>query len=161
MIEHFAKIIRRIAGWGTALGGASLAGMMVLITATVIYRRAGHVILGTYELSELLIVVTASFALVYAALNKRHIVVKVLVERFPRRTQAILEAVMSFISLATWGLLAWAAFLILSKRWLDEESVDLSVPFLPFRIIFFLGLVLLCSVYLIDMVRALRQARSK
>jgi TRAP-type C4-dicarboxylate transport system permease small subunit len=144
-----------------ALGAAFLVGMMVLITASVISRRAGHVIQGTYELSELMIVVTAAFALVYAALNKTHIVIKVVVERFPQRAQAILEAVMSFISLATWAMIAWTGFLILSQRWLKEASVDLSVPFLPFRLIFFIGLVLLCSVYLIDMVKALRRAGKK
>jgi TRAP-type C4-dicarboxylate transport system permease small subunit len=144
-----------------ALGAAFLVGMMVLITASVIYRRIGHVIPGTYELSELMIVVTTAFALGYAALNKRHIVIKVVVERFPQRAQAILEAVMSFISLATWATIAWTGFLILSKRWLNEASETLSVPYLPFRLIFLVGLVLLCSVYLIDMVKALRQAMKK
>jgi TRAP-type C4-dicarboxylate transport system permease small subunit len=144
-----------------ALGAASLVGMMVLITASVIYRRIGHVIPGTYELSELMIVVTAAFALGYAALNKRHIVIKVVVERFPQRAQAILEAIMSFISLATWATVAWTGFLILSERWLNEASETLAVPYLPFRLTFLVGLVLLCSVYLIDMIRALRQARKR
>ena len=144
-----------------ALGAAFLVGMMVLITASVIYRRAGHVIPGTYELSELMIVVTAAFALGYAALKKTHIVIKVVVARFPQRAQAILEAVMSFISLATWAMVAWTGVLILSKRWLNEASEYLSVPYLPFRLIFLLGLVLVCSVYLIDIIRALRQAVRK
>ena len=141
-----------------ALGAAFLVGMMVLITASVISRRAGHVIQGTYELCELMIVVTAAFALGYAALNKRHIVIKVVVERFPQRAQAILEAVMSFIALAAWATIAWTGFLILSERWLNEASETLAVPYLPFRLIFLVGLVLVCSVYLIDMIRALRQA---
>jgi len=144
-----------------ALGAAFLAGMMVLITASVISRRAGNVIQGTYELSELMIVVTAAFALGYAALNKTHIVIKVVVERFPQRAQAILGAVMSFISLATWAMVAWTGVLILSKRWLNEESEYLSVPYLPFRLIFLLGVVLVCSIYLIDLIRALRQAVRK
>jgi len=144
-----------------ALGAAFLVGMMVLITASVISRRAGNIIQGIYELSELMIVVTAAFALGYAALHKRHIVIRVVVERFPQRVQAILEAVMSFISLATWAMVAWTGFLILSQRWLNEASEYLSVPYLPFRLIFLLGLVLVCSVYLIDIIRALRQARNK
>ena len=144
-----------------ALGAAFLVGMMVLITASVIYRRAGHVIPGTYELSELMIVVTAAFALGYAALKKTHIVIKVVVARFPQRAQAILEAVMSFICIATWAAVAWTGILILSKRWLNEESEMLSVPYLPFRLIFLLGVVLVCSIYLIDLIRALRQAVRK
>lgn len=144
-----------------ALGAAFLVGMMVLITASVISRRAGNVIQGTYELSQLMVVVTAAFALAYAALNKTHIVIKVVVERFPQRAQAILEAVMSFISLATWAMVAWTGVLIVSKRWLNEASEYLSVPYLPFRLIFLFGVVLVCSVYLIDLIRALRQAVRK
>ena len=144
-----------------AVGAASLVGMMVLIVASVIYRRAGHVVPGTYELTELMIVVTVAFALGYAALKKSHIVVRIVVARFPQRTQAILEAVMSFISLATWAAVAWAGFIIVSKRWLSENSEMLSVPFLPFRLIFLFGLILLCSIYLIDIFRALSQAVKK
>jgi len=144
-----------------ALGAVFLVGMMVLIVASVIYRRAGHIIPGTYELSELMIVVAVAFALGYAALKKSHIVVKFVVARFPQRTQAILEAVMSFISLATWAAIAWAGFLLLSKRWLREESVMLSVPYLPFRFVFLFGLILFCLVYLIDLFRALSQAVRK
>jgi len=144
-----------------ALGAVALVAMMVLIVTSVIFRRAGQVVPGTYELSELLIVVTVAFALGYAALEKSHIVVKIVVARFPQRAQAILEAVMSFISLVTWAALAWAGFIILSKRWLGEESEMLSVPFLPFRLIFLFGLILFCSVYLINLIRALRQAVRK
>lgn len=144
-----------------AVGAASLVGVMVLIVASVIFRRAGHVVPGTYELTELMIVVTVAFALGYAALKKSHIVIKIVVARLPQRTQAILEAVMSFISLATWAAVAWAGFIIVSKRWLSENSETLSVPFLPFRLIFLFGLILLCLIYLIDIFRALSQAVKK
>lgn len=160
-MEYLANLVRRIGGWGMALGATFLVGMMVLIVASVIYRRIGHVIPGTYELSELMIVVTAAFALGYAALKKSHIVVKIVVERFSQRTRAILEAVMSLISLATWAAVAWTGVLLVSTRWLNEDSEMLSVPFLPFRLIFLFGLILFCLVYLIDMIRALRQAVSK
>lgn len=160
-MEYLANLVRRMSGWGMALGATFLVGMMVLIVASVIFRRAGHIIPGTYELSELLIVVTVAFALGYAALKKSHIVVKFVVARFSQRTQAILEAVTSFISLATWAVVAWTGVIIVSKRWLREESEMLSVPFLPFRLIFLFGLILFCLVYLIDLFRALSQAVRK
>lgn len=144
-----------------ALGAAFLTGMMVLIVANVIYRLSGHVIAGSYELSELMIVVAVAFALGYAALKKSHVVVKIVVSRFPQRWQSILEAFMSLISLATWAAIAWAGFLILSNRWLTEETDLLDVPYLPFRFVFVFGLGLLCLVYLIDLFRALSQAVRK
>jgi TRAP-type C4-dicarboxylate transport system permease small subunit len=160
-MKYLANLVRRIGGWGMAVGAVALVAMMVLIVTSVILRRAGQVVPGTYELSELLVVVTVAFALGYAALEKRHIVVNIVVARFPQRAQAILAAVMSFIALATWAAVAWTGFIIVSKRWLGEDSEMLSIPFLPFRLIFLFGLILFCLVYLIDMIKALRQAVKK
>ena len=160
-MDYLANIVRRMGGWGMALGAAFLTGMMVLIVANIISRLSGHVIAGSYELSELMIVVAVAFALGYAALKKSHVVVKIVVSRFPQRAQSILEAFMSLISLATWALIAWAGFLILSERWLTEETDLLDVPYLPFRFVFLLGLLLFCLVYLIDLFRALSQAVRK
>ncbi len=160
-MDYLANIVRRMGGWGMALGAAFLTGMMVLIVANIISRLSGHVIAGSYELSELMIVVAVAFALGYAALKKSHVVVKIVVSRFPQRAQSIIEAFMSLISLATWALIAWAGFLILSERWLTEETDLLDVPYLPFRFVFLLGLLLFCLVYLIDLFRALSQAVRK
>lgn len=158
---YFPNIVRRISGIGTALGAASLVGMMILIVANIIYRLTGHVITGSYELSELLIVVTVAFALGYAALQKSHVEVKIVVSRFPQRWQAILEAFTSFLSMGTWAVIAWASSLILSERWLSEESEMLLVPFLPFRLVLLFGLILISLVYLIYMFMALRKAVMK
>jgi len=160
-MEYFANIVRRITGIGVALGAAFLVGMMVLIVANIIYRLTGHVITGSYELSELLIIVTVAFALGYAALEKSHVVVKILVSRFPQRWQAILGALISFLSMGTWAVIAWASSLIFLERWLTEESEMLLIPFLPFRMVLLFGLILIALVYLIYMVMALRKAVMK
>ena len=135
--------------------------MMLLIVASIVYRMSGHVIKGSYELSELLIVVTASFALGFAALHKSHVDVKIVVSKFPDRLQAILEAVTSFLSMGTWAVVAWAGSLILWDRWLTEESEMLLIPFLPFRIVLLIGLILISLVYLLDMIFALKKAVKK
>ena len=148
---------RRISSDGVAIGAAFLTGMMVLIVANIIYRLFGHVIPGSYEISTLMIVVAVAFALGYAAVHKSHIVVKIVVTRFSERRQAILTVLMSLISLATWAIIAWASYNVLSQRWLTEMTDLLDIPYLPFRMIFVVGLVILCLVYVTDLVSALRQ----
>jgi len=160
-MEYFARLVRRINGVGVALGAAFLVGMMALIVANIIYRLAGHVITGSYELSELMIVVTVAFALGYAGFQKSHVAVGILVSRLPQRWQAILEALTSFLSMGTWAVIAWASSLIFFERWLTEESEMLLIPFLPFRIVLLFGLILIALVYLIYMVMALRKAALK
>jgi len=148
---------RRLSSGGMAIGAAFLTGMMFLVVANIIYRLFGHVIPGSYEISELMIVVAVAFALGYAAVHKSHIVVKIVVTRFSERRQAILTVLMSLISLATWAIIAWASYNVLSQRWLTEMTDLLDIPYLPFRMIFVLGLVVFCLVYVTDLVNALRQ----
>ena len=152
------NFFRRLSTDSVAIGAAFLVGMMVLVVANIIYRLFGHVIPGSFELSELMIVVAVASALGYAAVHKSHIVVKIVVSRFSQRWQAIIEVLMSLISLATWAVIAWASFNVLSQRWLTEVTDLLDIPYLPFRIIFVVGLVLLCLVYVTDLFRALSQA---
>jgi TRAP-type C4-dicarboxylate transport system permease small subunit len=157
----FTKIIRRILDAGMAIGSAFLLAMMVLIVANIIYRMTGHVIKGSYELSELFIVVTASFALGYAALHKSHVDVNIVVDKLPQRLQAILSAVTSFLTMATWALTAWAGSIILTDRWSSEESEMLLIPFYPFRTVLLIGLILVALVYLIDMILAVKETVKK
>jgi TRAP-type C4-dicarboxylate transport system permease small subunit len=160
-MNAFVNILRRIIGYGNALGGAFLVGMMVLIVASIVYRMFGHVVPGSLELSELMIVVTASFAIAYAGLVKSHVDVKILVEKFPERLQAILEVFTSFLAMGTWAIIAYASTIILVERWHTEESDMLMVPFSPFRTVLFIGLILVTLVYLVDMILALGKAVKK
>jgi len=139
------------------VGAVFLTAMMLLIVANVVYRLLGHVIAGSYELSELMIVVTAAFALGYAALEGSHVAVRVLTSRFSRRVQLVLGAVMAFISLGVWGVIAWTGTSVVTERWLSERTDLLEVPFLPFRLIWILGLGLVCLVYLAEVVQTLRK----
>ncbi len=160
-MEAFTKIIRRILDSGMVIGSIFLLFMMVLIVANIVYRMSGHVIKGSYELCELFIVVTASFALGYAALHKTHVDVNIVVARLPERLQKILKVVTSFLAMGTWALAAWAGSIILIDRWSTEESEMLLVPYYPFRLLLFIGLLLIALIYLINMVAAIKTAIKK
>lgn len=160
-MNFFVNILRRIIGFGNAIGGAFLVGMMVLIVANIVYRLFNHVIPGSIELSELMIVVAASFALGYAALAKSHVDVKIIVEKFPERLQAIIETITSFLAMGTWAIIAYASTIIMIERWHSEVTDMLEVPHAPFRLILFIGLILVALVYLVDMILALRKAVKK
>ncbi len=160
-MNSLANIVRRLSQVGMAVGAAFLVGMMVLIVGNIIYRLAGHIIAGTYELSELMAVVAATFALSYTAVKKGHVIIDILVPRLSQRTQTFLTAFSSLICLCTWAIIAWASFGILSERWLTEETRMLSVPFLPFRFVWVIGLLLLCLIYLVDLFTALKNGGNK
>lgn len=136
------------------IGAVSMVAMMLLIVSNVVYRLFGHIIVGSYELTEVLILISGAFALAYAAVKGSHVVVKAIVSRFRPKVQAGLDALMSFISLGIWGSILWATTVLISQRWLTEVTEMLKVPYLPFRFIWIIGLGIACLVYLVQLIRA-------
>ena len=157
----FTKIVRRILDTGMGIGSVFLLFMMILIVANIVYRMSGHVIKGSYELCELFIVVTASFALGYAAWHKSHVDINIMVAKLPDWLQSILKIITSLLAMATWALTAWAGSIILIDRWSTEESEMLLVPFYPFRLVLFIGLILIALIYLIDVISAIKVTAKK
>lgn len=160
-MSFFVNFIRRIIAVGAAIGGVFLVAMMILIAANIIFRVFGRVIPGSFEINELLIVVTASFALSYAAVHESHVDVKIVVSKLPIKYQAIVEACTSCLSMIVWGISAYASSLIMSERWLTEKTEMLYIPYLPFRLVLVFGLILLSLVYLINMLTALGKVIAK
>lgn len=156
-MDCFTRIVSRIIKLGTIIAAVFLAGIMLLIVASVIVRPSGHVIAGSYEMIELLIVITVAFALAYTALLKGHVAVDILMERFSKRTQAIVAIFTWFLSFTIWGLITWANIDIMREKWLLEQTELLLVPYLPFRIVWIFGLALFCVIFLMEMINSIRQ----
>jgi TRAP-type C4-dicarboxylate transport system permease small subunit len=158
-MKKFTDIVHLMSKWGMALGAAFLVCNLVLIVANVIVRAFGGVIAGTYELAEMLVIVTIAFALGYTAIHKGHIVVDFLVRRFPNTLRNRLILINSLLSLLAWGIIGWASYRVMVERWLNERTEMLEVLVLPFRIIWVTGIVIFCLVFITDFLNSLRQEK--
>ena len=160
-LERFVKIVYKIGSFGLGIGSFFLAAIMVLIGASIIVRFFGHVILGSFELIEVMIIVTVAFAVAYTAMKQSHVAVTIFVSRLPQRIRAIIASLTWFLSLGILGLILWASADIMLDKWIGEGTDILQVPILPFRFVWVFGLLLFCLALLIEMYRALKQAVSK
>jgi len=160
-METLAVLLRRITKGGLVLGGIFLIAGMLLLMSNIFGRFVHLVIPGSYELFELIMAIPVAFALVYAALKKTHVVVDLLVSRFPPRLNAAAEILTSLLSFATWALIAWGGAQLAYENGLREITDLLRVPFLPFRIVFVFCLFLFCLTYLVDLSRAFRRLFGK
>jgi TRAP-type C4-dicarboxylate transport system permease small subunit len=160
-MEIFSRIVQRVTRGGTVLAGVLLSGAMLLVVASVIFRFFNKVIVGSHELMELMIGATIAFALAYAALRKGHVVVNIIVSRFPTKLGAIVSILASFLSLAIWGLMAGAATQLIYEKGLREVSETLGLPYLPFRIAFILGLLLFSLTFVSDIFEGFKKVRGK
>lgn len=159
-MDHFDAILNRITKVSVFLAGSILLGVIALIVTSIITRRFGWAIPGSYEIIELVMPVVVGFALGYAALTKSHVVVDLVVSRLPQRIRTVAESFTFLIGLGILVGVTWAGADLLQKRWLVEQTDEFGIPFAPFRIIWLCGLCLFCLILLINLVRLLgRQVR--
>jgi TRAP-type C4-dicarboxylate transport system permease small subunit len=157
-VRSFIHAFRKISNIGASVGSYFLVGIMILVVASILIRPLGKAIPGSYELIELLIVVTVAFAFAYTMVKQGHISVSFLVSRFKARTQSIIASFIWLLSLGIWGVITWANANLMLDKWSRERSLFLEVPFLPFRFIWVFGLLLFCVAMAIEVYNAVKGA---
>ena len=160
-MNALAVLLERITKGGLVLGGAFLIAGMLLLMSNIFGRFLHLVIPGSYEMFELIMAIPVAFALVHAALQKTHVVVHLIVSRFPPRLGAATEIMTSLLSFAIWALIAWGGTSLAYENGLGEITDILELPVLPFRIVWLFCLFLFCLTYLVDLSRAFRRLLEK
>ena len=154
-------LLKRITKFGLFVSGIFLIVGMLILMSNIFGRFVHFVIPGSYELFELFMVIPVGFALVYTALQRAHVVVHLIVSRFPPKLGAAAEVFASLLSFGIWALIAWGGARLAIESGLQEVSDTLEVPFLPFRIVWIFCLVLFCLTYLLDLSRNFRRLLEK
>ena len=160
-MNALAALLDRITKGGIFLGGVFLILGMLILMSNIFGRFVHLVIPGSYELFELIMVIPVAFALVHAALQKAHVVVHLIVSRFPPRLSAAAEILASLLSFTIWALIAWGGARLAYENGLKETTDILGVPYLPFRIVLLFCLFLFCVTYLMDLSRTIRRLLGK
>ena len=156
-----SDLLQRITKVGAMIGGVFLIAGMLLLIINILGRFVHFVIPGSYEIFELVMVVPVAFALVYTAMKKGHVVVHLVVSRFPPRLGVATEILACLVSLSIWALIAWAGAQLVFETGLKEVSETLDIPYLPFRIVWIFCLFLFCLTYLVDLFRVSRRFLDK
>ncbi len=151
------KVILEIADKANWISAIAVFLMMMLTVLDVILRLFRSPIPGTYEIVGLLGALAISFALGYTSMEKGHIAVDFLMQKFSEKTRMAVSAVNDIIAMAFFSLAAWQSFLYaMSLMKAGEVSMTLQVPTWPFVCGIGAGCILLCLVLLVDFMRLLR-----
>lgn len=156
-----AGLLHRVTKGGVFIGGIFLIIGMLILICNILGRFVHFVIPGSYELFELIMVIPVAFALAYAAMQNTHVVVNIIVSRFPPKLGTASEILASFLSFAIWGLIVYAGAEMAYENGLKEVSDILRIPYLPFRIVWVFCLFLFCLIYLVDLSRTIRRFLEK
>ena len=148
---------------GVSIGAGLLVILALLTVADVVLRRFfNSPIPGTAELTELGLGIIVFLALALCALQDSHVVVDVVVSRFPKRAQASIGAVMDFCSAWLLGLMSWQLFLYAMRvRDMGQTSTILGIESYPFVLIAILGSALLTLLFFVQFLFALAEVRRR
>jgi TRAP-type C4-dicarboxylate transport system permease small subunit len=134
--------------------------MMVLTTVHALGRYIfGLPVPGLVELSSYMLVTMIFLTAPYTEMVKGHIAIGVLVDRFSKRTQAIIDIFIYLICLAVSVIAGWQTFIrgffIMEEK---QVSTILSIPNAPFIFIVAIGWLLFSVAIMIHLVNSIFRA---
>ena len=168
----FTKIDSRIGSglsrltWAMSIIAAIAMGSIVLLTTADVCGRyfLNSPIKGTWELVGLLLIFAGTWGLGQCQVKKSHIRITILLERYPKRVQAIFNCVASLIGLAGFSLLCWQLFQM-AKAYhalgVKGVSATLSLPFSFFMLIMAISAGVIALVLLVDLLHYLAEVTRK
>ncbi|MBP1707572.1 MAG: transporter small permease subunit [Chloroflexi bacterium] len=158
-MDQFDKVLRWTISRLTAIGFTALIVMMLVMVINIITRPLGHAIIGTYEAVQLLIVIMVAFSLGYAAIEKVHVNMDMVIVRLSRSARRILLIITTFLTLGIWALITWFGFAFASDQTLiREHTTIMEWPIYPLRFVFALGAAIVCLVLILQLYQAFKRS---
>jgi len=138
------------------IAGLFLIAMIFLTCANVFLRFVWIPVSGTFELMGYFGAVLTAFVLGYTQIRRGHIAVDIVVLRFSKKAQRILNAINHIICMVFFALAAWQISKYATNLWETGEVTEtLQIIYYPFTYGVALGCAALSLVFLVDFLKLL------
>jgi tripartite ATP-independent transporter DctM subunit len=157
--ERLSDLFYPVTRYLNTIGLVFLALMMFLTAADVVGRYIFNTPLnGAFELTEFMMAVAIAFGLSYTQVKKGHVNVDVVIVKFSKRVQAIINSITCLLFFCLFALIAWRLILYAERLRIGERtSASLYIPVFPFIDLVALGSIILCLVLITDLLRSLAE----
>ncbi|MBW2027452.1 MAG: TRAP transporter small permease [Deltaproteobacteria bacterium] len=150
----------RVSIWIGVLSATALC-LMMLVTVVDVGGRylLNKPIYGAYELIGMLLVAAGPLGMALCQKDRKHIVVSLIVDKLPARTQTLINAVTLFLSFFTYGIITWQMSRLTVQYWMRGRggvSPDLGISLAYVSVVFAVGAFLFTLVLLLHFVQSLR-----
>lgn len=161
-MKTLTKLVTGLSlGLDKIAGGCMVAVMMLVVTNIMLRAIFNRPILGTYEYVVFLTAVLIGLSLAHCALQKGHIAVDFIVDRFPPKVQIYVDALMNTAAFIFWFVCAWQiAVYAQSMTARGLVSPTTQIPVAPFIYLVAFGLLALSLVLLLRTVESVQKAFS-
>lgn len=165
LLKKVEKGLNSISTFLAMIAAFVLAAMMLLTVADVIGRYfLNHPIKGTWELVGLLLVCAGTWGLGYCQMEKAHISITILLERFSKKVKLMISIIATLLGLAGFSLISWQMFLLAKKYFLlprGNVTDTLGLPYSPFMLSLSIGAGMMALMLLGNLIRSLAEVRRK
>lgn len=160
-MKKVEKSIQWIIEASSIVGVAILLAMMMMTVADVVMRYFFHrPIIGSMEISIILMVCVVFLCMAWCALNDGHISVDIITGRLSKKSRAILNSFDNILTFALALLIAWRSLLeAMSVKEMEVTSPLLGIPRYPFVFVTAFGFLLLFFAALILFLRNVKSVK--
>jgi TRAP-type C4-dicarboxylate transport system permease small subunit len=156
-MEGIYAVLVKVSKILSTIASAALTFMMFLTVADVLGRATGFTIQGTYEIIGLCLAVVVGFGLPKVSLDKAHVFMEFLVDRFGPTGRKVMNTFTRVLSLAIFLLIGYNLLTVGTEfRASGEVSSILRIPFFPVPFAEGICCFVLCLVFVCDIVRIWR-----
>ena len=163
IIRLYKTIITSIARICGILGAISLILLSLLTVADVLLRFFfNSPIVGSYELTEYLLIPIVFFAIPWATKEKSNVRVDLIVGRIRNRRRAVIYAISCALSIIVTSVFAW--FTIPQTLYIFEVHIDsemLNIPAWPFYLLTALSFFILFFILIDNLIDFIKEAATK
>ena len=158
-IEFLLRILRPLSANLDKVSWVVLFLMMIYTVVDVLALKViSYSLLGTVEMTALMMVICIFFSFSQTELDDGHIRVDFLYNRLSNRAKAICDFLTQLMCTVLFGFIGWAAVLnAFEKLELSEVTMDLLLPIYPFAFVAAAGCCLTCLALLTRALEALNR----
>ena len=161
-MNFLENLSTRLNKWTVWLAGSALVLMMLISVINIVLRIVARPFGGTTEMVGWLAALTAALALGYTQMNRGHVAIDLLVSRFSHRTRAVLDSLMSFITIALIVLATRQLAVHAGNLWQrGSVSETMHIAYYPFTYVVAFGFSCLALALLVDGIKSLVEAVKK
>lgn len=160
-LQALEKGITNASSVLNVIGMVLLFVLMMQGAADVIGRYLfNKPIIGTMERGQVLLALMVVLGWGYTQIAKAHVNVELFFRRFPPRAQAITRFATTFVALVFFILIGWQAVLTAQLYHGGGRLIYvIHWPLAPFQLVVTLGALVLCLVFIMEMVRSFYQIK--
>jgi len=159
-LTQFEKYSHLLSKWFNWVAGAAALGILGIVVADILgVKLIKSPVPGAIEIVGYLSIMLVAFATAHTLVIRGHIQIEAFTTKLPPRLQEGLRALISFLNLALFIVIAWQSYefaRILQQT--GEVSMTQRIAFYPFVYAIALSSIPVCLVALVELVKSIRKA---